>query len=107
MKRKIEGENYEYAVLRNEYAELFAMVIQNHLELLEISEDIYQVVHSKLYLYGVKIVHSCYEKNLRRWMSGTISRKKCKIEFCVFTWCNAIGWNLVLDEQNEKKYKCN
>lgn len=101
------SQNQEYAILRNEYAELFIVIIQNHLELLEISDAEYQVENSNLYPNEVKIVHSCYPKNLRRWLSGTISRKKkCRIEFCVLVWCHAIGWNLLLDDQNEKQYKC-
>ena len=55
----------------------------------------------------VKIEHSCYPKNVRRWLSGTISRKKkCRIEFCVLVWCHAIGWNLYSNKQNEKLNQC-
>ncbi len=99
--------NQEYAILRNKKAEIFITVIQNHLELLGISEEMFHVKHSMLYPSEVKITHSCYPKNMRRWLSGTVSRKKkCRIEFCVLVYCHAIGWDLSLKEENSELVKC-
>ncbi len=105
--KKSYSQNQEYAILQNEYANVFVTVIQNHLDLLGISDTEYQVKSSKFYLNEVKIEHSCYPKNIRRWLSGTISRKKkCRIEFCVLVWCHAIGWSLLQEEQDEKLNQC-
>lgn len=128
--------NQEYAILRNEYAKVFVSIIQTHSELLEISDTEYQLKHSPTQIHlnnfikkishdmdedistplnfiknfqeEVKISHSCYPKNLRRWLTGTISRKKkCRLEFCVLVWCHAIGWNLSENNfQDEKLNRC-
>lgn len=48
-----------------------------------------------------KYTHSCYAKNLRRWMSGTISRKrKCRAEFVLLAACWCFGFG-----QDELKVK--
>lgn len=40
-----------------------------------------------------KYVHSCYPKNLRRWMGATLPRKKkCRAEFALLAACWAAGW---------------
>ena len=65
------------------------------------------VKHSVLYPSEVKIVHSCYPKNIRRWLAGTINRKrKCRIEFCTLVCCYAIGWDLSLEDENLELTKC-
>ena len=97
----------ECAVLRNDNAKVFVSVIQNHSKLLGISDMEYQLQQSKIYPVEVKIRHSCYPKNVKRWLSGTVSRKKrCRLEFCVLVWCHAAGWSQMPDEKNMVLKKC-
>ena len=96
----------EYAILKNEYAKLFKSEVQKNLDLFELSGNEFQLEQSKIYPTEVKLLHSCYPKNIRRWLSGTISRKKkCRIEFCVLAWCHSIGWNMVSDDHALKKLR--
>lgn len=84
----------EYAVLRNEYARFFFDAVCNHAEILGIQREDFILKSSLIYPDEVKLVHSCYPKNIRRWLNGTISRKKkCRVEFCILVWCHATGWN--------------
>ena len=117
LKYRLPNNHQECAILRNEEARVFVAVVQKHLELLEISDTEYQLKHSliedcfeqlsKEVKNDVKITHSCYPKNLRRWKNGTISRKKkCRIEFCVLVWCHATGWSLYPNKENEKLNTC-
>lgn len=106
---KFHSQNQEYAILRNEYAKVFVSVIQNHLELFEISDTDYQLryLNSEKYGHESRITHSCYPKNIRRWLRGTVSRKKkCRIEFCVLVWCHAIGWSLSENKYNTDLSRC-
>ena len=42
----------------------------------------------------IKVAHSCYPKNIRRWLKGTISRKKeNRIDFCIISWGHITGWD--------------
>lgn len=83
----------EYAVLRNEYARFFFDTICNNDDLPGIRKEEFVLKSSPIYPGEIKLVHSCYPKNVRRWLKGTISRKrKCRIEFCVLVWCHAMGW---------------
>lgn len=83
----------EYAVLRDDCARFFVDVINQNRKLLGISEEEFQLKKSLLDPTAVKITHSCYNKNLSRWRSGTISRKKrCRIEYCALVYCHAVCW---------------
>ncbi len=43
--------------------------------------------------HGKHLKHSCYPKNIRRWLAGTISRKKInRLDFCILAWCHTIEW---------------
>ena len=114
---RLQKNHQECAILLNEEARVFVAVVQKYLELLEISDTEYQLKHSpiqgrfkqfsKAGKEEVKIAHSCYPKNLRRWATGTVSRKKkCRIEFCVLVWCHANGWSLLPNKENEKLNTC-
>ena len=84
----------EYVILRNDYARLFADVMNNY-PFFDVSKRItYTLKESLLRPNEVSILHSCYPKNLRRWMSGeTLSRKlKCRAEFCALAWCWYSHW---------------
>ena len=93
----------EYAVLRNENADLFCSLITQYTELFEMPQSDYQPIYSPIYPSERKITHSCYPKNIRRWMNGTISRKKtCRVEFCVLVWCHIQNWNRPVEEDVDK-----
>ena len=100
------SHHQEYSVLQNEYARLFVSVIQSHAELFHINNQQYQLEQSGIFSDEVKIIHSCYPKNLRRWLSGTVGRRKCRTEFCVLVWCHAIGWNGASDCPKNRLEKC-
>lgn len=83
----------DMAVLRNENAELFAEILRSHCGLFGIPEESVVLQRSVIYRDEVKYRHSCYPKNLHRWLTGTISRKRlCRAEFVVLTYCWAIQW---------------
>lgn len=82
------------AVLRNTDALLFYSVFCDNNDLFSIDIDERLLKKSSIYPDELKIMHSCYPKNIRRWLNGTISRKKiCRIDFCILVWCHACGWN--------------
>lgn len=90
----------EYAILRNEYARTFADVMNNECFQQFTNRRKYVVKKSLLKAGEVTISHSCYPKNLRRWMSGTaLSRKKkCRAELCALVWC----WFFWIEEINPR-----
>lgn len=95
----------EYAVLRNENADLFCSLITQNTELFGMAQHSYQPVHSPLYPSERKISHSCYPKNIKRWMNGVISRKKsCRVEFCVLAWCHIQNWNRLVEKEQEQTF---
>jgi len=95
----------EYAILRNENADMFCSLIKQNADLFGIQPSDYEPVSSPLYPSEKKIVHSCYSKNIRRWMQGTVSRKKtCRVEFCVLTWCHVQNWNRPIEKEQEEKF---
>ena len=102
-------ENYsgsqEYAVLRNAEARLFHSVLCDHADVFGLDMAGRPIKVSKIYEDETKITHSCYPKNVRRWLNGTISRKKiCRIDFCVLAWCHAAGWNPSFDLERIESY---
>ena len=95
----------EYAILRNESADMFYSLIRQNADLFGIQPSDYEPVSSPLYPSERKIVHSCYPKNIRRWMQGTICRKKtCRVEFCVLIWCHVQNWNRPIERGQEEKF---
>lgn len=91
--QSLSSGSEEYAILRNDYARFFFDTISNNEDLLGITKEEFELKVSPIYPDEIKLVHSCYPKNLRRWLKGTVSRKKrCRIEFCVLVWCHAVDW---------------
>ena len=90
----------EYAILRNEYARFFVDVMDQNPELFMPDSNPCVLEASRIKLGEVKVSHSCYPKNLRRWMKGTISRKqKCRAQFCALVWC---WYDLWMEEVNPR-----
>lgn len=82
----------EYAVLRDGYARDFFKVMEHYSEF-RASDITCKLEESRILPGEVKIIHSCYPKNLRRWMKGTLSRKqKCRAELCALIWCWYDSW---------------
>lgn len=83
----------EYAVLRNDYARLFFDTV-SALEKQYMPESrAHKLEESRLMPGEVRITHSCYPRNLRRWMNDTISRKqRCRAELCALIWCWYASW---------------
>lgn len=95
----------EYAILRNDAARLFHSVLSKNAEVFNADLSDFRLKESSIYPEEVKIVHSCYPKNLRRWLNGTISRKKsCRIEFCVLAWCHVVRWDASFEEERVERY---
>lgn len=88
------NETNESAYLRNEKALFFYNVLVSNAELFQIDTSNIVLHHSLLFRDEVAIKHSCYSKNLRRWMKGQLPRKRrCRAEFAVlaYCWASAFG----------------
>ena len=99
----LENETNETAYLRNEKAIYFYSVLVSNSELFQIDQSNIFLQQSLLFQDEIAIHHSCYAKNLRRWMNGQIPRKRrCRSEFAAlaYSWANAFGTN----QQNDDKY---
>lgn len=93
----------EYAVLRNDHARLFFDTVTTLEGQYMPDGRAYKLEESWLMPGEIKITHSCYPRNLRRWMNGTISRKqRCRAELCALIWCWYASW---LDEVNPEVNK--
>lgn len=105
----------ENAVLRNEYAEKFAGVINDFSVFrkifdgkCELKESTAEISSLSSIFHGnsntvVKIFHSCYPKNINRWMNGkTIRKIKCRVQFCALTWCWYDSWIEELNPDADK-----
>lgn len=103
----IYTQSQEYVVLKNKYAVAFMAVVMGNLKMAGISGSEYKLQKSLLCPDEVKISHSCYPRNMRKWLSGQLSRKKkCRFEFCVLIWCHATGWSLLPDYNDAKLCEC-
>ena len=88
--------SYDYAMLEGKAALTFGYFAVNNLKLLGITEYDLDLFLPSPQPEKLKINISCYPKNLRRWMQGTLSRKnKCRAEFCLLVWCHACGWDFM------------
>ena len=88
--------SYDYAMLEGKAAHTFGYFALNNLKLLGITENDLDFFMPPSQPEKLKINISCYPKNLRRWMQGTLSRKnKCRAEFCLLIWCHACGWDFM------------
>lgn len=94
----------EYAVLRNEYAKDFYDVIVNNPQLFAPNSNFCELEKSRIIPDEVKVTHSCYPKNIRRWMKGILSRKqKCRAELCALIWCWYEYWMEDICSQIDKE----
>ena len=83
----------EVAFLRDDDAVLFVDIIHDNSDILGVDKDDYELILPKSKFSRIKYSHSCYPKNVRRWMKGTLSRKKrCRAEFITLVVCWAIDW---------------
>lgn len=82
-----EHETNETAYLRNEKALYFYSVLVSNSDLFQIDQSAIFLQQSLLFRDEIAIQHSCYAKNLRRWMSGQIPRKRrCRAEFAALAY---------------------
>lgn len=90
------------AVLRGKHAELFLNVIYENAHVFCIKSEDFPVEYSKMPPIEKRYFHSCYPKNIRRWLSGTVSRKKkCRVEFIALVTCWVIGWKVPMKQTPE------
>ena len=87
----------EYACLYDEQAELFVWLLRERAEQIGLHRELFQLRRSRMTLRSrvpsLWYPHSCYPKNIRRWIKGTVSRKKkCRAEFTALVACWAAGW---------------
>lgn len=81
----------DYSALSGSRAEYFLNLINENSDIFDINASDYQRVASSV--SDIKYPHSCYPKNIRRWIKGTVSRKKkCRVEFVAIAVCWAMGW---------------
>lgn len=82
------NETNETAYLRNEKALYFYMNLLSYSELFQIDPSTIILQRSLIFNNEVAIKHSCYAKNLRRWMNGQTPRKRrCRVDFAVLSYC--------------------
>ena len=94
----------DYAILRGIYAESFFATLSS-LKSDASGNCRCRLERSTIMPGQVKIKHSCYPRNLRRWMLGdTVSRKReCREEFCALTYCWAAYWLEEINQMTEKE----
>ena len=81
------------ALLMNDCAEFYLRVIRKNKDVFQIKAENYMSTPSLIRKGETRYNHSCYPKNVRRWLQGTLSRKKeCRVQFCTFLYCWATGW---------------
>lgn len=82
------SETNEVAYLRNEKALYFYRNLLSNSDLFQIDPSTIILQRSLIFNDEVAIRHSCYAKNLRRWMKGQIPRKRrCRVDFAVLSYC--------------------
>ena len=88
------GATGDYAVLRDGHAAFFLETLNRYAAYAPVE----MAAHGRQLRYAQpdgapRYTHSCYARNLRRWMGGTLSRKHvCQTEFGVLCACRALGW---------------
>lgn len=87
-----QGTN-EFACLENHKAIMFYGLFVSNAEYFKIDPVSLILKRSKIYPDNVSIVHSCYEKNMRRWLNGQKSRKALnRAEYVLLVYCWSIDW---------------
>ena len=89
-----QHETNDTAYLRNEKALYFYNVLVSNAELFQIDRSAVFLQQSLLFPDEIAIQHSCYAKNIRRWMNGQVPRKRrCRSEFAAlaYSWACAFG----------------
>lgn len=90
------------AMLTGENAYLFYLIVHNCVKIFDMELADFPVEYTRLVPIQEKYLHSCYPKNLRRWMEGTLPRKKkCRVELVVLTACWASGWSNPIKETQD------
>lgn len=83
----------DYASLTNSKAALFYALTISHADMFGVDHSNIKLEKHKLYTDSISIHHSCYSKNLRRWMNGQKSRKALnRLEYIVLVYCWSIDW---------------
>lgn len=87
------NETNEIAFLRNEKASYFYELLLSNSELFRIDPSGIILQRSLIFKDEIAIRHSCYAKNIRRWMNGQLPRKRrCRAEFAVLAYCWATAF---------------
>jgi len=94
------GSCQEYAVLRFGRTEFFTALIRENAEALGVDAAAFwpeyrstAIKADGTALRSGRYSHSVYPKNLRRWLRGTVSRKrKCRVEWTALVAAWAAGW---------------
>ena len=103
---KISSSVQEAAVLTGGRAETFVSVLRGYAESFGIGEDDIVLRRSGHGVGEARYSHGCYPKNVRRWLSGTVSRKRrCRAELVTLVYCWSAGWSEPVS-QEEKYVRC-
>lgn len=83
----------DYAILSNNKAYMFYAILISHSDMFEINPSSIRIHHSRVIPDEVSISHSCYSKNLKRWMNGQKSRKRLtRAEYVTLIYCWTMNW---------------
>lgn len=97
------NEISDFAFLRNEKALYFYSVLLSNYEKFHIDPSQVVLHRSLIFRDELLIQHSCYAKNVHRWLNGQVPRKRrCRADFTVLTYCWITAFGS--DRKNEPKY---
>lgn len=98
----------DYAILSNNKAYIFYAILISHSDMFGINPSSVRIHHSRLFPDEVSVSHSCYSRNLKRWMNGQKSRKRLtRAEYVTLIYCWTMNWfdNLPLESVHIECYK--
>lgn len=97
------NEISDSAFLRNEKGLYFYSILLSNSEKFHIDPSKIILHRSLIFRDEVSIQHSCYAKNVRRWLNGQAPRKRrCRADFVVLTYCWITAFGS--DRKSESKY---
>ena len=83
----------DHALLSNNKAYIFYAVLISHSEMFGIDPTSIRMRHSQIMPEEISVRHSCYSKNLNRWMNGQKSRKTIsRAEYVTLLYCWTMNW---------------
>lgn len=83
----------DFASLNNLKAALFYALVVQSADLFGVDHSSVKLRRHKMFQDNITIQHSCYSKNLKRWMNGQKSRKALnRLEYVILLYCWSVDW---------------